>query len=297
MYNALMGAHAAMDKIQLSIQQVPTNVKTALKIVTAASDNMLKMMLPRTVETISRLATESANAANATLIRFSSLQDLLGEIIELSATTQSANEADIERMKEQKNKTISEQDRLRAQLEKIKEQQASSKKQLEEARQRFNQAMHDAEQVKDPEIIQTSIPKTSFLQTAIGLVTEPMKTIGCWISGCGTVTYAVDNSKFENAMKLAIVAKEELERAEKTHNEHFKMLLAEQNELAKMMNQMATLDFSQLSTEEIVRLLLEATGQIHLIKEQWSRMIEFFTKLAEHANSAQQVSAKIFDFC
>jgi hypothetical protein len=49
-----------------------------------------------------------------------------------------------------------------------------------------------------------------------------------------------------------------------------------------------------LSTEEIVRLLLEAVDQINLIKEQWSRMIQFFSKLAAQAHSTQQVRERSF---
>ncbi|CAF5162244.1 unnamed protein product, partial [Rotaria magnacalcarata] len=33
MYSALLGAHTAMDRIQLNVQQVPNHIKTALKLV------------------------------------------------------------------------------------------------------------------------------------------------------------------------------------------------------------------------------------------------------------------------
>ena len=296
MYNTLMAAHTAMDKIQLSIRQVPSQMKTALKIVTSGSDNMLKSMLPRTLTTISRLATESADAANATLRRFDLLQDLLGEIIELSASTQSSNEADIDRMNEQKRNATLEQDRLEQQLQQIKQQFAESKRQLEEARRRFVQAMNDAEQVIVPELIPTrgfNDEQKKIVGEAINFVFNPIKTIGCWLRKCKTPTYKVDNTKFENAMKLAQLAKEELEQAEKLHNEYFHLLLNEQNELAKIMNQMGFLDFSKLTTEEIVKLLLEATQQIYLIREQWARLIQFFSKLSVQAENTQKVSEKM----
>ncbi|CAF4981024.1 unnamed protein product, partial [Rotaria magnacalcarata] len=54
MYDALMGAHTAMDSIQLAIKQVPTHVKTAMKLISSASDSMLKTMLPRTLDSIAR---------------------------------------------------------------------------------------------------------------------------------------------------------------------------------------------------------------------------------------------------
>lgn len=294
MYNALMGAHTAMDRIQLAIQQVPTHVKTAMKLITSASNAMLKSMLPRTLESVGRLATESADVANSTLLRFNQLQDLLAEIIELSASTQSTNEADIERMNEQKANSTLEQQRLKQNLETIQNQYTQSKANLELARKKYAEAMHQASLSTSPQIIQSGGSKPNLLSAAIGLVFDPVKTISCMLGGCDNPTVQIDNSKFENAMKLAQLAKEELERAELIHNEHFQLQLAEQNELAKTMNKMAMLDLSKLSTEEIIRLLLEATEQINLIKEQWARMIQFFSKLAVQAQSTQQIVVKDF---
>ena len=291
MYNALMGAHTSMDQIQLSIKQVPTHVKTAMKLITSASNAMLKSMLPRTLESIGRLATESAQFANNTLLRFTQLQDLLGEIIELSATTQSANEVAIDKMKEQKENGTLEQQRLKENLQMIQNQYQDSKAKLEVARKAYNDAMQLVASSSSPETIQTSAgSKPGLIDFAIGIVFKPIKTLGCLLGGCGGPTYTVDNTKFENAMQSAKLAQEELERAEKMHNEHFQLQLAEQNELAKTISQMALLDLSKLSTEEIVRLLLEASDQINSIKDQWGRMIQFFSKLAAQATSTQQVT-------
>ena len=283
-----MGAHTSMDQIQLAIKQVPTHVKTAMKLITSASNAMLKSMLPRTLETISRLATESANYANSTLVRFNQLQDLLSEIIELSANTQSGNEAEIDRMNEQKVNSTLEQERLKQSLQAIQNQYTDSKNKLEAARRQYNEAMQELSQSSSPQILESGGGKPGFFGMVIGLYLDPLKTIGCILGSCGNPTITVDNTKFENAMKIAQLAKEELERAEQLHNEHFQLQLVEQNELAKTMNKMALLDLSKLSTEEIIRLLLEATEQISQIKEQWSRMIQFFFKLAAQAQSTQQ---------
>jgi hypothetical protein len=91
-------------------------------------------MLPRTLESIGRLATESATVANSTLLRFNLLQDLLAEIIELNASTQSFKEAHIEKMKEaQANSTI-KQNHLQESIETIKNR---SKLGLKIARQKY----------------------------------------------------------------------------------------------------------------------------------------------------------------
>ncbi|CAF1133280.1 unnamed protein product [Adineta steineri] len=294
MTNALMGAHTAMDRIQLSIKQVPTHVKTALKLITSASDAMLKSMLPRTLESVGRLATESASIANSTLLQFNQLQDLLGEIIELSASTQSTNEADIERMKEQRKNATLEQERLKETLATIKNQYDQSKSNLEIARKQYAEAMAALAASSTPTIVPARSLPVDMIGSAIGIVFDGIKAIGCIVGLCKNPSYKVDNTKFENAMKIAQTAKEELERAEEIHNQHFLLQLAEQNELAKTMNSMALLDLSQMSTEEIVQLLLKATEQISLIKEQWAHMIQFFSKLAAQAHSTQQIIVNDF---
>ena len=274
-----------MDQIQLAIKQVPTHVKTAMKLITSASNAMLKSMLPRTLESIGRLATDSANLANSTLLRFNQLQDLLGEIIELSASTQSGNEEDIDRMNEQKANSTLDQERLKQSLQVIQNQYADSKSKLDSARLKYKEAMQELSQSSSPQIIESGGGKPNLLEMAIGIVFDPIKALGCLLGGCSNPTITVDNTKFENAMKIAELAKEELASAETRHNEHFQLQLAEQNELAKTMNKMAMLDLSKLSTEEIIRLLLEATEQINQIKEQWSRMIQFLLQIS--CSSAQ----------
>jgi hypothetical protein len=245
MYNALLGAHTGMNRIKLTIQQVSPHVKTAMKLISSAGNAMLKSMLPRTIESIGHLATESADIANSTLLRFNQLQDLLAEIIELSASNQSTNEAVIERMKEQKANTTIEQQRLEQSLETVKNQYSQSKANLENARKEYAEAMHQTSQSTSPDIIHSEGSKPDFFSMVIGLVFNPIKTIGCILGDCDNPSVTIDNTKFENAMKVAQLAKEELARAEQIHNDHFQLQLAEQNELARTINNMAMLDLSQ----------------------------------------------------
>jgi hypothetical protein len=293
MYNALVGAHTGMDRIQSAIKQVPTHVKTAMKLLSLATDSMLKLMLPRTLESVGHLATESATIANSTLLRFNQLQDLLAEIIELSTNTQSTDEGDVERMREQQMNSTFEQQRLKDNLENIKNQYTQSKINLEIARKTYVEAMEKLSASSTPDIILEGGSRSDLLTIAIGLVFSPVKTIGCLLSKCSNPTYRVDNTKFENAMKIAAVAVAELQRAEQIHQEHFLLQLNE-NELAKSINQMAMLDLSIMSREEMIALLLKAAEQIHLFKEQWTRMIQFFSKLAVQVHSTQQVNKRLF---
>ncbi|CAF1326597.1 unnamed protein product [Rotaria sp. Silwood1] len=290
MYNALMGAHTAMDRIQLAIQQVPSHVKTAMKLITSAGNAMLKSMLPRIFDSIGRLATESADIANSTLQRFNLLQELLAEIIELSANTQGVNEAAIYDMETKKNQSILDQERLQNSLSTIQSQYNASKAALESTRKKYAEAMQLITDSSMPAIVDAqSDPLTDIITLAIGVVFDPVSTIGCILGDCKNPEPVIDNCKFVNAMKIAKQARRDLEKAEQLHNEHFQQQLAEQNELAKTVGQMAMLDLSIFSTEEIVRLLLETTQQISLIKEQWSRIIRFFSKLAAQAHSTEQV--------
>lgn len=293
MYNALMGAHMAMDQIQLAIKQVPTHVKTAMKLITSASDAMLKSMLPRTLASIGRLATESADVANSTLLRFNLLQDLLAEIIELSTTTQSANEADIEQMNRQKENATLEQERLVKNLEMIQNQYNQSKIGLEIARKEYVEAMELLKASSTPTVVQDGNLPLDLLKLGISLVLGPIDAIGSILGSLGGSQQRVDNTRFENALKLAQTAKAALEKAEQLHNSHFHLQLDQQNELSRTISEMALLDLSVLSTEEVVRLLIKATKQIHLIRAQWERMIEFFSKLAVQAHSTQQVRSTI----
>ncbi len=285
MYNALMGAHMAMDRIQLAIQQIPNHVKIALKVLTSASPNMIKTMLPNSLETIDRLANESAATASATLHKFELLQDLLAEIIELSAVTQSANEASIVEMKRKKNEFIISQQSLAATIDNMEKHYQTSRTALEDARNEYNKAMRLVEQNMSPKKPNKA---KSIISKILGVISAPLKAIACIFGICDNPE-PVDNTQFNNAVKAAELARARLKEAEERYDVHFQQQLAAQNELTQTLGKMAMLDLSKLSTEEIVALLLEAVEQIHLIKEQWARLIRFFSKLSAQADSTQQV--------
>ena len=291
MYNALMGAHTSMDGIQMTIEEVRKHAKTGIKLITSASNALIEIMLPRTLESIGRLATESAQFANDTLVRFTQLQDLLGEIIELSATTQSAKEAAIDKMNEQKVNGTREQQRLKENLQMIQNQYQDSKAKLEVARKAYNDAIQLAGASLSPTITESGGNSKPGLHGVVGgWISGFFRMIGCISVNCKAPMYIVDATNSANAMAAAQLAKEDLERAEKRYNEHFLLQIAEQNELAKTISQMALLDVSKPSMDEIFPLLIGASDQIHLMKVQWARMFQFCSKLAIQANSTQQVT-------
>ncbi|CAF1061905.1 unnamed protein product [Rotaria sordida] len=295
MYNALIGAHTAMDSIQSAMQQVPTSVKTAMKLITSASPAILKEMLPRIFDSIGRSATQSANQANSTLQRFNLLQELLVEIIQLSEHTQGANEVAIYNMEAKKNQSILDQECLQNNLNSIQNQYNTSKAALGNVRKKYVEAVQLVTDSSMPTILGDQSDLLTYIITiAIGVVFNPVDTIGCILGSCNNSEPILDTGKFENAMKIAEQARHDLEKAEQLHNEHFQQQLAEQNELVKAVGQMAMLDLSIFSKEEVVRLLLKVMQQISLFKEQWSRMIRFFSKLAAQVQSTQQIIIKDF---
>ncbi|CAF1487565.1 unnamed protein product, partial [Rotaria sordida] len=289
MYNALMGAHIAMDRIQSAMQQVPTSVKTAMKLITSASPAILKAMLPRIFDSIGHSATQSANQANSTLQHFNLLQELLVEIIQLSEHTQGANEVAIYNMEAKKNQSILDQECLQNNLNSIQNQYNTSKAALENVRKKYAEAVQLVTDSSMPTIPGGQSDLLTYIITiAIGVVFDPVNTIGCILGSCNNSEPILDTGKFENAMKITEQARHDLEKAEQLYNEHFQQQLAEQNELVKAVGQMAMLDLSIFSKEEVVRLLLKVMQQISLFKEQWSRMIRFFSKLAAQVQSTQQ---------
>ena len=289
MYNALMGAHTAMDQIQLAVQQIPTHVKTILKLLSSASDAMIKSMLPRTLDSIGRLANESATVANATLVRFNLLQDLLGEIIELSASTRAENENDIITLNRQKNESLADQKILENTLKTIEEQYAQSKIEVENARKNYADAMEKLKESNMPILESNGNPGFNLLKTVVDFVTNPIETVGNFLNGLGSTQSRVDNSKYENARETVRLAIDRLEKAEQNYNHYVQRQLAEQSDLVRIINDISLLDFTTLNTNETIRLLIEATKHIEIIRDQWTRMIRFFSKLAIQARSTQQV--------
>ena len=184
-----------------------------------------------------------------------------------------------------------EQERLATNLELIERQYEQSKANLEAAREEYVKAMENLKASSTPIILTEGNPLFDLVKIGIGIVLGPVEAIGSILGsvGLGSTQQRVDNTNFENALQIAQAAKDRLEQAEQLHNSHFQLQLARQNDLARTIGEMALLDLSVLSTEEIVALLIKATKQISLIREQWTRMIEFFSKLAAQAHSTQQV--------
>ena len=293
MYSALLGAHTAMDRIQLNVQQVPGLVKTALKLVLAGSPMLIELMLPKTLESIGRIANESAEQARLTFNKFSSLQELVAEIIEANTYTQSNQASIVGEIQSQIDKAKQEQQALVDNTNSIKAQFEDARRQLEQARQEYYTAYH-------------AIPTArgwfkrifrKIINFVVAVVTAPLRILGCILGLCynnqaalqAAAAAAAETAK-QNAIEKANQLLKVLKDAEQRHAALAQHQANEQQKLMAIINKIAALDLNKLSEQEIVDILVESIVQMNQIKVQWGRLIQFFSKLSVQADSTQQAS-------
>ena len=141
MYQALFGAHSGMDRIQANMRQIPSQLKTALKLITQGSPTMIKTMLPRTLSNIGKYANESATASRQSLIRFEQLHDLLQEIHEASSLTNGESKNRAQELEEQNERMRIELAQRDAEIARIQSEYEKSRQQLDKDREEYKRAM------------------------------------------------------------------------------------------------------------------------------------------------------------
>ena len=293
MYSALLSAHTAMDRIQLSVQQVPGHVKTALKLVLAGSPILIEIMLPKTLDNIGRIANESAAYARTTFEKFSSLQELIAEVIEASVNTNSAQSNIVAQIQGQIDQAKGQQQQLNANINSIKGQYANAQREIEKAREEYHQAYNAIP------IFRRWFRKIfgKIIKFVVAVVTAPIKILGCILGQCYSNQAALDaaaaaaETAKQNAIAKANHLLQMLREAEARQAVFAAQQQAEQQKLMNIMAKIAALDLDRMTEQEIVDVLIEAIQQMGQIKEQWGRLIQFFSKLSVQADSTQQVSS------
>ncbi|CAF2109584.1 unnamed protein product [Rotaria magnacalcarata] len=93
-WEAFMGAHNNMNKIQASMQLVPRQVKTALTVLASkkSTPRIISMLLPTTLREIERLGKTCVTYANATHVNFVTVMNLIGEVISMTETARGLQE-------------------------------------------------------------------------------------------------------------------------------------------------------------------------------------------------------------
>ncbi|CAF4600665.1 unnamed protein product [Rotaria socialis] len=287
MYSALLGAHTAMDRIQLNVQEVPNHIKTALKLVMVGSPMLIEMMLPKSLDAVGRIANESAAHARATFQKFSSLQELIGEIIAANTYTHSSQSSIVDKIQEQINAAKQDQIQLNNNMNSIKAQYEDARREMEKARQEYQVAFNAIPAFRGwfKKIFR------KIVNFVVSIVTFPSRILGCILGLCysnqaalAAAAAAAETAK-QNAIAKANHLLQVLQEAEKRHAAFAAQQVAEQQKIADMMKKIAALDLDRMSEQEIVDILIESILQMSQIKEQWGRLIQFFSKLSIQADN------------
>jgi tetratricopeptide (TPR) repeat protein len=280
MYNAFIGAHSNMDRIQLDMQQIPRHIKTVLQLLTSASNRLIQSMLPAALGNIERIAKQCADVANSTKKGFESVTRLLQEVTEITSGTYGYNTDELNDINNLVNNSIVEQNLLTSQLKDIRKRYEEARITLDKAREEYYKAYH-------------AIPtrQKRFIGLLIGGFIGGMigGFLGCIFSSCGSKPHPpIDNRPFENAKEQAELALKALKEAEAKYDEWYSKMLEQQNKLAATIIQMSQLDMDQIDYKTTIDILIKATKEISEIQQQWSNMTRFFTSLTTRAEVTRE---------
>lgn len=284
MYSALLGAHTAMDRIQLNVKQIPNHIKTVLTLMLSGSPKLIGTLLPKNLESIGRIANESAVYARETYGKFSSLQNLIGEVIEASTYTHSKKQHLVDQIKNEIYKAKLDEKSFSDSLNMIRSQYASAQQEMEKARQEYRNAYN-------------AIPAKRFFgglfrgirRILVEIVTLPLRIYGCILGLCYHDRIAYETAK-QNAIAKANLLQQVLQEAEKRYAAFAAQQIAEQQKLMAITQRLAALDLDKMNEEEIIDVLYESLLQMNKIKIEWGKLIQFFSKLSVQADSIQQVN-------
>jgi hypothetical protein len=96
-YKAFLSGHSTMHVIQLRMIQIPKHIKTALKLLAGKfPQRVLARLLPQVLKNIEETGNECVTQANNTKNEFERVMDLLAEVIQTTAETQSTHEQRVE---------------------------------------------------------------------------------------------------------------------------------------------------------------------------------------------------------
>ncbi|CAF0808871.1 unnamed protein product [Adineta ricciae] len=285
MYTALFNAHTGMDKIQLNMRQIPVQLKTTLKLITQASTAMVKAMLPRTLANIGRYANDSATIARSASNKFEKLQELLQEIVLASTQTNSANKDKAAELAKEAEKTRNKQKEMDAEMAKLQNEYAVARQDLEIARRNYHTAM-------------MNVPGGQWDTAAweVYAAQRPFVTCsGVWFWKKCRLHREEHFSQYNHeAKEKAKEALKLLKEAEERSKNAFTQQMNKQNALGTAMTALAMIKFDEISINQTITILLDATKKISDVKEQWSRITRFFTNLASRTEHTQNVILEDF---
>jgi hypothetical protein len=89
---AFQVAHDDLIRTRVSMEQIPDHIKAGLLLIKTAPKDLLKQLLPYTLQNVDRAASEGSAVAKPTLARFVSVGLLIDELVTLLASTTSTPE-------------------------------------------------------------------------------------------------------------------------------------------------------------------------------------------------------------
>ncbi|CAF3370699.1 unnamed protein product [Rotaria sp. Silwood1] len=84
-----------------------------------------------------------------------------------------------------------------------------------------------------------------------------------------------------------------LKEAEKNSKNIYNQQMNKQNELESVINNLTTINLHELSINETIKILLDATKNIALLQGQWSRLSRFFSTLTINTEHTQKKELKL----
>ncbi|CAM4950534.1 unnamed protein product [Rotaria socialis] len=286
MYRALYSAHTNMGIIQINMREIPALLKTAVKLITQASTSLNKAMLPRTLASIGRFTNESAAAARASLDHFEILQALLQEVLEVTTLTGSHNKYIAEELATEANGIREETKEMDKTVANIAAHYDAARKDLEKARQDYHVAM-------------MYLPGAGWDSHAWNVYASQRPAETCsrtWYGKrrCRSLRDEQFQQYTAEARHKAQQALNLLQTAE-THNKNiYDQQMKKQDELSLAISNLAKLNLNELSVNETIKILLDATKNIALIQRQWGRITRFFSTLTINTEHTQKVILQDF---
>ncbi|CAF4604140.1 unnamed protein product [Rotaria socialis] len=291
MYAAFLGAHTNMDRIQTNMQQIPNHLKTALKLLTSASPRLIKALLPLTLSSIERIASQSVESANSTFQSYTKLSGLLGEITAVTKYTQNSTELVLGTINDTWNNSTKEQELLNSQLEWIRQEFETAREALQKAQKEYHDAYHAIPGRRKRFLGSVGNFFGGIFSSVVNVIGGALNTVGCIFASCSGKP---NNLAFENAKAKAELAYKHLQEAQAIYDTWYAKMLEKQNTLTATIIQLSQLDMDKVDHQTIIDILVKAAKEIGHIQEQWNHMIRFFSKISIQAEQTQETI--LFEF-
>uniref|UniRef100_A0A915L3X4 Uncharacterized protein n=1 Tax=Romanomermis culicivorax TaxID=13658 RepID=A0A915L3X4_ROMCU len=142
-WSAFHTAHKNMDKIQLYMQQIPSHVKTALKLIVGASPPVLRRMLPITLESIRDIGTSCVQLAIDTEHKYLDVMLLQGEILEATLVSKNIHDERLESVKQETKELNIRKESLSRVTQDLKNHQEKVEADVKKYQTAFDKAIKD----------------------------------------------------------------------------------------------------------------------------------------------------------